>query len=272
MKYENYARIGPGSVTLCHCRREEDVPPRATYGPVVRNAFIVECCTKGEGSVTVNGKEFFFKAGEGFVLFPGETVLHKTNGVARSGCWCTFVAPQLVAAFGEAGLSPSRPLLQKEKVQAITACIERMILIEGEGLGEELFRQAALFELLGHILGELPMQGENTLIGKAIALMEKSFGAELSVSAVAEEVGLERTYFSSLFKKTTGLSPYAYLSDLRIRRACELLRKGEKSIFEIAEAVGLDYRNFSRVFKAKVGQCPKDYRTEERQKRGYFTK
>ncbi len=269
MKYENYARIGLDSITLCHSRRDENLPLGATYGPVIRNAFIVECCTAGEGSITVNGREFFFRAGDGFVLFPGEPVLHKTKGAGRSGCWCTFVAPQLVDAFYGAGLSPQSPFLSKEIVGAVSSCIEKMISLEGDGLGKELWRQAALFELLGHILGNLPAEQKNTLIGKAIDLMEKGCGGNLSVGAVADEVGLERTYFSSLFKRTTGLSPHAYLSDLRIRRACELLRKGEKSIFEIAEAVGLDYRNFARVFKAKVGQCPKDYRARKLPKKPF---
>ena len=124
-----------------------------------------------------------------------------------------------------------------------------------------------VYELLGLILRDLPSQKENTAVGRALELIEERYRTPVSVSDLADEVGLERTYFSSLFKKTTGVSPHAYVGELRIRRACELLRQGEKSISEIAEAVGLDYRNFARVFKAKTGESPKDYRAHRRYRR-----
>lgn len=266
MRYENYARTASESFSLCHSAEEENVAAGATYGPVVRNALIIECCTYGRGSITVNGKEFLFGEGEGYVLFPGDAIIHKTYAPGRSGCWCTLIAPRFISPLHEAGLDARHPFLKKEIVSEAIACIEKMIRIREVGMGGDMRRQAAVYELLGLILGGLPSQKENTAVGKALALMEEGYRTPLSVAELADEVGLERTYFSSLFKKTTGVSPYAYLGDLRIRRACELLRDSEKNISEIAEAVGLDYRNFARVFKAKTGQSPKGYRLYSRNK------
>ena len=264
MKYENYARTASESFSLCHSVHEENVPPGATYGPVIRNAIIIECCSYGRGSVTINGREFAFGAGEGFVLFPGDTVFHKTYEPGRSGCWCTLIAPRFVDPLHEAGLDAKHPFLEKEIVKEAAGYIEKMIRITEEGMGGDLRRQAMVYELLGLILRDLPSQKENNAVGRALELIEERYQTPVSVSDLADEVGLERTYFSSLFKKTTGVSPHAYVGELRIRRACELLRRDEKSISEIAEAVGLDYRNFARVFKAKTGESPKDYRAHQR--------
>ncbi len=270
MKYENYARTVSESFSLCHSAEEENVAAGATYGPVVRNALIIECCTFGKGSVTINGREFLFGEGEGFVLFPGDTIVHKTYAPGRSDCWCTLIAPRFITPLHEAGLDALHPFLKKEIVGEATACIERMISIREVGMGGDMRRQAAVYELLGLILRDLPSQKENTAVGKALALMEERYRAPLSVAELADAVGLERTYFSSLFKKTTGVSPYVYLGDLRIRRACELLRRSEKSISEIAEEVGLDYRNFARVFKQKTGQSPKGYRLYSRTRQDFL--
>ncbi len=272
MRYENYARTVSESFSLCHSAQEENVAAGAIYGPVVRNALIIECCTFGKGSITVNGKEFLFGAGEGYVLFPGDTVVHKTYAPGRSGCWCTLIAPRFITPLHEAGLNDRHPFLKKEIVGEATACIEKMIRTREVGMGGDLRRQAAVYELLGLILGGLPSQKENTAVGKALGRMEESFRTPLSVAELADEVGLERTYFSALFKKTTGVSPYAYLGDLRIRRACELLRGSEMSISEIADGVGLDYRNFARVFKQKTGQSPKEYRQYSRTGQNFIKK
>ncbi len=270
MRYENYARTASESFSLCHSAEEENVAAGATYGPVVRNALIIECCTFGRGSITINGKEFLFGAGDGYVLFPGDTILHKTYEPGRSGCWCTLIAPRFIAPLHEAGLNARHPFLKSEIVKEATACIEKMISIREAGMGGDLRRQAAVYELLGLILSDLPSQKENTAVGKALALMEEEYRSPLTVASIADGVGLERTYFSSLFKKTTGVSPYVYLGDLRIRRACELLRHSERSISEIAEEVGLDYRNFARVFKQKTGQSPKEYRLYSRYKQDFI--
>lgn len=90
--------------------------------------------------------------------------------------------------------------------------------------------------------------------------METHYNTELTVQGLADAVGLERSYFSTLFKNTTGLSPHYYLTKLRIQRFCTLLKNEDIPISLAAEYVGLDPQNFARIFKRETGKTPGEYR------------
>ena len=92
--------------------------------------------------------------------------------------------------------------------------------------------------------------------------MEMRYAEDLSVNDIATELGLERCYFSTLFKKKTGKTPHAYLNELRIKKACALLTDGNLSISETARAVGIDPVCFARVFKRQMGTVPGKYKPD----------
>lgn len=85
--------------------------------------------------------------------------------------------------------------------------------------------------------------------------------AELSLTEVAEYVGLNDKYFTNRFTKETGETFSSYLTALRMQKARELLKTTTFKIYEISEMVG--YRNvehFNRVFKKINGVTPAQYR------------
>ena len=96
-------------------------------------------------------------------------------------------------------------------------------------------------------------------IEMAIGLMETKYPVHLSVDDIADEIGLERSYFSVLFKEKTSVSPHKYLTSLRIRKACDLIEKEKCSISEAATLTGLDPCNFARIFKREMGKSPLKY-------------
>ena len=72
-------------------------------------------------------------------------------------------------------------------------------------------------------------------------------------------------YFSTMFKKETGQAYIAYLTDVRLGRAVELLMATDDKTYIIAEKVGYPEQNyFSYVFKKKFGVSPTRYRTAHR--------
>ena len=58
MKYDRLLKKRSNAPTLCYVARDENLTPGITYGPVIRDVYIVECCTAGYGSVIINGTEF----------------------------------------------------------------------------------------------------------------------------------------------------------------------------------------------------------------------
>ena len=85
--------------------------------------------------------------------------------------------------------------------------------------------------------------------------------AQLSLSMVAEYVGLNEKYFTNRFTKETGETFSGYLKDLRMQKAQELLRTTSFKIYEISEMVGYhNAEHFTRMFKKVNGVSPAQYR------------
>lgn len=86
---------------------------------------------------------------------------------------------------------------------------------------------------------------------------------DLSLDSVADILGINPSYLSSLFKKCTGVNFIDYISDLRIALAKELLEDPLRSAGEIAERAGYESASyFTRAFKKKTGMTPTEYRRQ----------
>lgn len=83
-------------------------------------------------------------------------------------------------------------------------------------------------------------------------LTEKDISAVFSITP---------TYMSQLFRKEYSVTFINYLSDVRIKKACDFLTKTKVKIGEIASMVGYtDKQYFHKVFKEKTGMTPMMYR------------
>lgn len=87
--------------------------------------------------------------------------------------------------------------------------------------------------------------------------------AELSLHAVAARVGHSPCHFSTVFGEETGQTFKEYLTQLRLKRAQELLRTTTLRTADISDRVGYnDPHYFSLVFRKNVGLTPKEFRAQ----------
>ena len=89
---------------------------------------------------------------------------------------------------------------------------------------------------------------------------------KLTLSDVAQYVGLSEKYFTNRFSKETGETFSNYLTQLRIQKAKELLRTTTFKSYEIGEMVGYhNAEHFTRMFKKETGCTPAQYRKQEKE-------
>lgn len=82
-----------------------------------------------------------------------------------------------------------------------------------------------------------------------------------NVQQLASYVGLSEAYFSKMFKKSTGQSPYQYLVSKRMQMAFELLIQTQMSVIQIGKKVGIgNYSQFCQSFKRYHGFSPTNMR------------
>lgn len=96
-------------------------------------------------------------------------------------------------------------------------------------------------------------------VRQMLQYIHKNYPAELSLNALAEDMGVTAIYAGQLFKKETGKTFTAYLTEYRMSKAMKLLKSGEHKIYEVGEMVGYpSVPYFSKVFKRVTGKKPSE--------------
>lgn len=134
----------------------------------------------------------------------------------------------------------------------------------------DLYLLSLLFELLSYGTGARsvakPISAKqssdmNPHVLKAVAFMSKNYRSQITVNDIAAAAHISEKYMRELFKKETGRSMQAYLTDMRLSAAKTLLSNSKYNISEVANLSGFaEYRNFVRVFKERFGITPTEYR------------
>ena len=107
---------------------------------------------------------------------------------------------------------------------------------------------------------EMPESVENLPgIQRAILYLEMHFKENITLPMLAQEAGFNATYFSELFRKTTGQSYKQRLTELRVRYAKMLLKNGVSVSSACFESGFGSLSNFNAVFKQVYGITPRQY-------------
>jgi len=99
----------------------------------------------------------------------------------------------------------------------------------------------------------------NEVVNRAIPIM--SADGDVSIQEVANRIGVSREHLSRCFQKRLGLSPRQFCLELRIRKACILLKDTDAPIKAIAAQLGYaDYSNFVHAFHQVMHMTPTNFR------------
>lgn len=87
------------------------------------------------------------------------------------------------------------------------------------------------------------------------------YAEPLTLEIIGNQIGLNSSYFSSIFKKETGVSFVEYLTEVRIEASKQMLAETNDSILIISERSGFnDLKYFNKKFRQITGLNPTDYR------------
>lgn len=115
---------------------------------------------------------------------------------------------------------------------------------------------------LWELLGKRRSDSTWNLVDQAKEYILEHFAeSDLSVDSLCAHLHLSSAYFSTLFKKNTGMSFTSYVTKVRMEAAVRLLRDSDEKTYRVAEKTGyLDPNYFSYVFKRYYGVSPSKYR------------
>lgn len=101
----------------------------------------------------------------------------------------------------------------------------------------------------------------NRYVTEALDYIRLHYQEDISVSHIAEQLGISREYFSSIFTKQVHTSPACFLREYRLRCSSTLLATTDYPASQIAYMVGFhDYSYYSNQFHSQFGISPSQYR------------
>ena len=192
-------------------------PPCHAFGPAIRPYYLLHLIEKGEGYIERNGIKTYLSAGQAFLIRPNEVTLYCSDGVNPwEYSWIAFdgsFAPALV----ERTTNKLTMDYQKSGLLALKNAMGRSNL-------DYLSCLSILFDVLNAIKSSNnPQQSDE--ISAAVHYLENNYFRPMDIHTLAAQFGFSRAYFSTLFVKQTGETPYDYLTKIRMERAKEYLKQ-----------------------------------------------
>ena len=127
-------------------------------------------------------------------------------------------------------------------------------------------REENLFFLLEQVIGEyttpideIAVPEPNPQIQMLCEYMEKHFYENITLDELLSMTSFGKSYLLRTFTKETGVSPYRYLQNVRLKQAKKLLEQVETPV-DVSGMTGFsDQSHFTNFFKEFIGLTPKQY-------------
>lgn len=232
----------------------------------------------GRGIYTVHGKSYEFQAGSVFLF--GSNEAHCITEIYEDfELLNTQFEPRLLWERSETvellNLFASRSKHFQNRITNNDPELNEAI----RSLERELTDQRAcctvqakyiLFSALVHIIRHYDyvnpdkmLNAPSSAIGslkRAIRYINDNLERKLTLREIADVACMTPTYFSSLFKRFNGISPWEYITIKRVERTVEMLKTTDLTKLEIAEQCGFSSSsNFYKAFYHITGKTPSDF-------------
>ena len=245
----------------------ENCAPGHSYGPVMRNGYLIHYILSGCGIYKARGKIFHLKEGDAFLICPEELIYYEAD---RKQPWSyTWIGMQGIKVKGylERTSLLKSLVFHYDQDDRMRLCHEKMFEADQIKNNKDLIMNSIMYEYLFLLArkfpGGLPEENKKKAgyVDEALKYIESAYCDPITVQDIAGRLNINRSYLSRLFRTITGISIQDYLLDYRIRQACILLKNSDLSIRTIAHSVSyMDALYFSRLFHRKKGMTPSEYR------------
>lgn len=256
VKPTDYQDIVPVRAGYQHCA------PGYHFGPQLRDSWTIQYIVSGTGTIIKDGRKFRAAAGECFILKPGEEIsLTADNATPWYYIWVGFRAripmPEILIR---------EDIIPGKKLESIFFEIASCNRHTNRPL--EPFLLSYIWKLLAQLYLMTP-SSPGAIKTKAEIYAEEArnlihqSNACTNVHALAQQLHLNRSYLSRIFREFTGMSIQNYIHNVRFQLAGTLLQT--HTISQTASILGYsDTASFSRAFKSYYKLSPCQYMAQHK--------
>lgn len=247
------------AIEVCDAGFEECAPGHA-YGPAVRNYYLIHFVKSGKGVFSVGGNDYALEKNSAFLIRPGVVSYYRADSddpwhYAWLGIRGSEAERLINATLGDCDVFnvPAELIYELEAVVKTAVDVTDMAYA----------LTGLCYKILGRMRSErAPKPKRPDIVKSATRFIEYNYFRPFDVTRLAEELGMSRAHFTTVFTAAMGVSPYNYLTRFRISKAESLIKSDAGlSVTEVAYSVGFSsIERFSEMFKKYAGVSPLVYK------------
>ncbi len=237
--------------------------PKETFawGVGIHETYVLHYVLSGRGFLETNGKTYTLQKGDSFIIFPGDVVQYYPDpDDPWRYTWVNFEGSEVPSLL-------SMTAFYENPVCHGTLDLTEMFNQFSRNMQYEYITQrndGFLRVLLAHYIEIHPKQAETFAKDKLSFAKDyiyaNSHRHQFNVSELAREIGMERSYLYRLFMSREGVSPSEYITDVRMKKALQMMKNGTTQLKFLSYSVGYtDPLYFSKLFKKKYGMSPTEF-------------
>lgn len=255
---------------IVHCGIQK-CSPGYTYNHKVPNEYHLHFVIDGKGSLTVNDNTYSIQKNDIFLIPKGAFFnYHADYDDPWTYAWVTFDGNMASEYLAHTHLTTAIPLIHSAiPTDCYLPLIQSILDANQLTFANEIKRVAILYEIFAMLIesqNSIQTNCDNldysndAYIDYALHFIKSNYKT-ITVSELANYIGINRSYLTTLFKKKLNVSPKQYLISFRLSESTKLLKNTDMNISEIAEAVGYENaHSYSKAFKQTYGVTPNTYR------------
>ncbi len=169
-----------------------------------------------------------------------------------------------------------KPFFGNEKTVPELADIVHAILDETRSKKDQLYKECIRGLSLALLINVARMDTGSSQMSEGVRLksgfdqvrpaldyIREHYASPMKISEIASVCHVSESHFRRLFEEIIGMTPVEYLNQVRIRKACDLIKKTGYSMEEIAVKVGFTTTStFNRNFKRITGTSPYQWKKQ----------
>lgn len=228
------------------------------------NVFVIEYIVSGEGYLEINGKKHKLRENDAYIIHPGdhcEYYSDKNNPYKKY--WINFTSQIHIPQFLSIYKISERVIRNID----LSKFFEEIFELESiSNLNENLCLYASriIYNIFHEIAIHKKLKTDSATFDLAVNVrneLRDHIQIPITVNEIASKYYRSKNEIISQFKKKYNVTPYAYLIELRILFAKQLLANSNDKIIDISNRLCFSSEfHFSNCFKAKVGISPREYR------------
>ncbi|BBH21727.1 hypothetical protein Back11_30720 [Paenibacillus baekrokdamisoli] len=223
----------------------------------------------GEGEFELSGRRFSLPPGNGSLLFPGVPHSYTAKEKKWTTLYVTFGGSIAASMLASLGIRHTEWLHWEEDAPVTSHLIEMIEQAQhdddrtGLNASAQLYRFLTMIKIFGQTGGRSSLFQHLEKLDPLLIWLDGKFSdPEIGLNDMSDQLGISPRYLNSLFRQAFGITAYAYLIRLRIRKAKEFMSLSDrKTIKDIAQLSGYrDTSHFISAFGKTEGMTPEQFR------------